>query len=262
MMNILKILIVATGVFRFGVTKLVSQTNVTKIAEVFNARTHVSMQKDTMQYRLLTSIDYDFTKQYPLAVCLSGGAGRSIDNIEQIVGSKAAQVLSTLENRKKYPAFVLVPQCPPGSDWGRSLGGIEREYFIKHVKHNQPNVESLVFEIIDVLEDEFNIDTTRRYVTGQSMSGYESWYFILSHPEIFAAAITICSGANPDLTKNITEIPIWVFHGDTDKTAPVDFSRNMIAVIKKAEGNPKYNEFPNVGHRSWHLAFDTPKLLD
>jgi predicted peptidase len=262
MMKILKILIVATGIFSFGVTKSVSQTNVTKIAELFNARTHVSMQKDTMQYRLLKPIDYDSTKQYPLVVCLSGGAGRGTDNIKQIAGSRSAQVLSTLENRKKYPAFVFVPQCPPGSDWGRSLGKIERESRIKRGKDNQPSVESLVFEIISALEEEFNIDTTRRYITGQSMGGFGSWHFILTHPQMFAAAIPICGGANPDLAKNITDVPIWVFHGENDNTIPVDFSRNMIAAIKKAGGNPKYNEFPNVGHGSWHLAYDTPELLD
>jgi predicted peptidase len=262
MTKILKILIVATGIFSFGVTKSVSQTNVTKIAELFNARTYVSMQKDTMQYRLLKPIDYDSTKQYPLVVCLSGGAGRGTDNIKQIAGSRSAQVLSTLENRKKYPAFVFVPQCPPGSDWGRSLGKIERESLIKRGKYNQPSVESLVFEIIYALEEEFNIDTTRRYITGQSMGGFGSWHFILTHPQMFAAAIPICGGANPDLAKNITDIPIWVFHGENDNTIPVDFSRNMIAAIKKAGGNPKYNEFPNVGHGSWHLAYDTPELLD
>ena len=262
MTKILKILIVATGIFSFGVTKSVSQTNVTKIAELFNERTYVSVQKDTMQYRLLKPIDYDSAKQYPLVVCLSGGAGRGTNNIKQIAGSRAAQVLSTLENRKKYPAFVFVPQCPPGSDWGRSLGKIERDSLIKRGKYNQPNVESLVFEIISALEEEFNIDTTRRYITGQSMGGFGSWHFILTHPQMFAAAIPVCGGANPDLAKNITDVPIWVFHGDNDNTVPVDFSRNMVAAIKKAGGNPKYNEFPNVGHGSWHPAFDTPELLD
>ena len=262
MTRILKILIVITGIFSFVVTKSVSQTNVTKIAELFNARTHVSMQNDTMQYRLLKPLDYDSTKQYPLVVCLSGGAGRGTDNIKQIAGSKSAQVLSTLENRNKFPAFIFVPQCPPNSDWGRTLGKIERESLIKRGKDNQPSVKSLVFEIIYALEEEFNIDTTRLYITGQSMGGSGAWHFILTHPQMFAAAIIVCGGANPDLAKNITDMPIWVFHGENDNRIPVDFSRNMIAAIKKAGGNPKYNEFPNIGHGSWHPAYDTPELLD
>ncbi|MCM4173491.1 hypothetical protein DHD32_18605 [Arenibacter sp. TNZ] len=262
MRKFLKILIIAVGIFSFGVTKSVSQTKVPKTAELFSGRTYVNMQKDTLQYRLLMPLDYNPNKQYPLVVCLSGGAGRGTDNIKQIAGSKAAQVLSTLENRKKYPAFIFVPQCPPGADWGRSLGKIEREGLIARGRYNQPNVESLVFETISALEEEFNIDTTRRYITGQSMGGFGTWHYILTHPQMFAAAIPICGGGNPDLAKNISDVPLWVFHGDNDKTVPVDFSRNMVTALKKAGGNPKYNEFPGVGHGSWHLAFDTPELLD
>jgi len=262
MRKFLKILIIAVGIFSFGVTKSVSQTKVPKTAELFSGRTYVNMQKDTLQYRLLMPLDYNPNKQYPLVVCLSGGAGRGTDNIKQIAGSKAAQVLSTLENRKKYPAFIFVPQCPPGADWGRSLGKIEREGLIARGRYNQPNVESLVFETISALEEEFNIDTTRRYITGQSMGGFGTWHYILTHPQMFAAAIPICGGGNPDLAKNISDVPLWVFHGDNDKTVPVDFSRNMVTALKKAGGNPKYNEFPGVGHGSWHLAFETPELLD
>ncbi|MCK0147133.1 alpha/beta hydrolase-fold protein [Arenibacter sp. F26102] len=262
MRKVLKIVIIATVIFSFGVTKGVSQTKETKTAELFSGRTHVNMQKDTLNYRLLTPLDYDPNKQYPLVVCLSGGAGRGTDNIKQIAGSKAAQVLSTLENRKKYPAFIFVPQCPPGADWGRSLGKIEREGLIARGRYNQPNVEALVFETIAALDEEFNIDTTRRYVTGQSMGGFGTWHYILSHPQMFAAAIPVCGGGNPGLAKNIKDLPLWVFHGDNDKTVPVDFSRSMVAATKKAGGNPKYSEFPGVGHGSWHLAFDTPELLD
>ncbi|MBU2904118.1 prolyl oligopeptidase family serine peptidase [Arenibacter algicola] len=262
MRKVLKIVIIATGIFSLGLTRSVSQTKETKMAELFNGRTHVNMQKDTLQYRLLMPLDYDPNKQYPLVVCLSGGAGRGTDNIQQIAGSKAAQVLSTLENRKKYPAFIFVPQCPPGADWGRSLGKMEREGLIARGRYNQPNVESLVFETIAALEEEFNIHTTRRYITGQSMGGFGTWHYILTHPQMFTAAIPICGGANPDLAKKITDLPLWVFHGDNDKTVPVDFSRRMVAAIKKAGGNPKYTEFPGVGHGSWHEAFDTPELLD
>lgn len=262
MTKILRILIVIIGIFSFGIAKSVAQSNVTQIAELFDGRTYVGMQKDTLQYLLLKPTDYDSTKQYPLVVCLSGGAGRGTDNIQQIAGSKSAQVFSTLENRKKYPAFIFVPQCPPGSDWGRSLGKIERENSIKRGKYNQPNVASLVFEIITALEEEFNIDATRRYITGQSMGGFGSWHFILTQPQMFAAAIPICGGGNPDLANNIRDVPIWAFHGENDNTVPVEFSRNMIAAIKKAGGNPKYNEYPNVGHNSWHQAYDTPELLD
>ncbi len=129
-----------------------------------------------------------------------------------------------------------MPQCPSGSDWGRSLGESEKEVRPKLGRTDQPSVSSLVFEVIHTLENEFKIDTTRRYVTGQSMGGVGSWHFILTHPQMFAAAIPICGGGNPDLATKIVDVPVWAFHGQKDKAVPVEFSRNMIDAIKKAGG--------------------------
>jgi hypothetical protein len=35
----------------------------------------------------------------------------------------------------------------------------------------------------------------------------------------------------------------------------------MIAAIKKAGGNPRYSEFPGVGHDSYRNAFADPEFL-
>ena len=236
--------------------------NVVITAKIFEAITYVNSRNDTLRYRLLKPINYDPNKKYPLVVCLSGSGGRGDDNIKQIAGCWPAQIISNSENRKKYQAFVFVPQCPSGSSWGRSLGDSEKEARSKLGKTHQPSVSSLVFEVINILENEFKIDTTRRYVTGQSMGGYGSWHFILTHPQMFAAAIPICGGGNPALATKIADVPVWAFHGQKDNAVPVGFSRNMIDAIKKAGGSPRYNEFPDAGHVSWPLAYDTSGLLD
>ena len=113
------------------------------LAQTFEARSYVNRQGDTMSYRLLRPLDYDSTKKYPLVVCLHGGAGWGTDNMKQLHGSIEAQILSSPENRKKNPAFLFVPQCPPGTGWGGNmLAGLKP-------------LDSLVFEIIDSLENEF-----------------------------------------------------------------------------------------------------------
>ncbi|AUC80012.1 phospholipase [Nonlabens sp. MB-3u-79] len=228
----------------------------------FEARTYVNNENDTLLYRLLRPINYDPNKKYPLVICLSGSGGRGTDNIRQIAGCWPAQILSKQENREKYPAFIFVPQCPQGSDWGRSLGVSEKEIRFKLGSFTQPSVDSIVLEAISTLEKEFNIDIKRRYVTGQSMGGYGTWHFILNHPEMFAAAIPICGGGNPSLAQNIVNLPVWVFHGQKDSAVPVDFSRNMVEAIKKEGGDPNYNEFSGAYHVVWPLAYDTPGLLD
>jgi len=209
------------------------------LARHYEARTFVNVKGDTMRYQFMKPLDYDPQKKYPLVLCLHHGGTHGTDNISQL-GADPAPFLSS--NRDKYPAFYLMPQCPKGLGWG--------------------NIDASIIEIIDTLEDEFEIDEKRRYVMGVSGGGYGSWHFITARPEMFAAAIPICGGGDPKLAPKIVNVPLWVFHGEKDNLVPVRFSREMIDAIKKAGGNPRYTEFPDAGHNIWVQVASTPGLMD
>lgn len=219
-----------------------------KLAEPYEARTYVSPAGDTLRYRLMKPLNYDAQKKYPLAVCLHGSAGMGTDNILQVDGSWTAQLLSKPENREKYPAFIFVPQCPPTASWGAIP--------------DLPVVDTLVFEAIRSLEEEFEIDKDRRYVMGESLGGYGSWHFIGIRPDKFAAAIPICGGGDPAQASNMTDVAVWAFHGRKDRSVPVKKSREMIAAIEKAGGDPRYTEYPDAGHIISEQFENTPGLLD
>jgi hypothetical protein len=36
----------------------------------------------------------------------------------------------------------------------------------------------------------------------------------------------------------------------------------MVEALKKAGGEPRYTEYPNVGHDSWNPAYADPKLYE
>lgn len=218
------------------------------LAQPFDARTYVNGQGDTMRYRLMMPLDYDSTKKYPLVVCLHGSSGCGTDNFKQIAASMPAQFFSNDENRTKYSAFIFVPQCPRLKSWG----GIP----------DIPAVDSLVFETINALEQKLAIDVKRRYVVGNSLGGYGAWYFISKHPKMFAAALPICGGGNPELARNIVDVPVWAFHGAKDRNVPVSGSRNMIEAVKKFGGNPRYTEYADEGHDIWDKVKDTSGLFD
>jgi predicted peptidase len=82
------------------------------------------------------------------------------------------------------------------------------------------------------------------------------------HPDMFAAAMPLCGAGNPELASRVTHIPVWAFHGDADRNVPVTGSRNMIEAIKKAGGEPKYNEFAGVGHNVWPEVEKTEGVID
>ena len=209
--------------------------------KVWGARAFAGSDGDTLKYQLIKPLDFDPDKTYPMVVCLPYGGG--------VEGSPAAKLLLTETNRKKYPAFLFVPFCPNGSGWG----GIP----------NYPTMDTLVFESIEALEVEFKeIDVNRIYVTGVSRGGYGSWHFISLRPDMFAAAMPVCGGGDPNLASNIADVDVWAFHGENDINVPVSGSRDMIAAIKKSGGNAKYTEFEGAGHNIWDYVTKTPGVLD
>jgi hypothetical protein len=222
--------------------------NTKALARLFEARIFVNSKGDTLRYRLLKPLNYDSQKRYPLVVSLPYGGQPGTDTIRQIEGAQAAELLSTDVNRRKYPAFIFVPNCPAGSGWG----GIP----------NYPSVDTLVYKAIAALDTVFSIDTKRRYVTGISRGGYGSWHFICTRPDMFAAAIPICGGDDPKLASKIINVSVWAFHGAKDQNVPVSNSRGMIEGMKKAGLKPRYTEYPNEGHNIWYQVSITPGLWD
>jgi len=234
-----------------------------KVVPQFEARSYGYAVEDTMRYRLMLPLNYDQTRSYPLVVCLAGATARGDDNVNQVVGAWAAHVLAQPDNRDKYPCFVLVPQCPQVSNWGYSVPDSVKAKWEEPATSPIPEgVAPAVFSLIDELSGEFNIDGNRVYVTGHAMGGYGTWHFIITRPDLFAAAVPVAAGADSELAEAILHVPVWAFHGEDDGAVPIAYSRDIIEAMRKAGANPRYTVFPGARHLIWPLAYDDPELLD
>ncbi len=116
--------------------------------------------------------------------------------------------------------------------------------------------------ILDEIVAEFSLDTGRVHLTGISIGGYGTWSLAAAHPGRWASIVPICGGGDPGTAERIKDIPCWCFHGADDEIVPVSESRVMVDALRKVGGNPKYTEFPSVGHNSWDPAYSTPDLFD
>jgi predicted peptidase len=209
----------------------------------------------TLPYRLLAPAKLEPGRQYPLVLFLHGAGERGTDNERQLVHGVAA--FASAEARRQYPCYLVAPQCPAGARWVEVDWGAEA--------HRQPAAPSeplrLTLALLEALAKELPLDRRRVYVTGLSMGGFGTWDILSRRPELFAAAVPICGGGDEATVERIAKIPVWVFHGATDGVVRPSRSRNMVAALRKAGGEPKYTEYPKEGHASWGPAYRDPELL-
>jgi predicted peptidase len=215
-----------------------------------------------MPYRLYIPPTYEKSQKYPLIVWLHGAGGAGTDNLRQIQGDQVpgTRTWTTTSNQTKHPAFVVVPQTISGWD----STGAAAALGVPETAEATQLTSSLVhvLAIVETVEKEFHIDSKRLYIAGQSLGGFGTWNLITKKPGVFAAAIILCGGGNPGLAGNVKRMPIWSFQGDMDDAVFVKSNRNMIAAIRKLGGNPKYTEYPGIGHDIWNRVFSEPDLVE
>jgi predicted peptidase len=237
------------------VLNMTAETKPLTSFDLLSRNTYKDAKGHALPYRLLKPEGYDPKEKYPLVLFLHGAGERGTDNEKQLVHG-VAEFLKPA-NRKTYPCFLLAPQCPEGAKW------VEVDWSAD--THKEPAKPSepmrLTFELLAALRKEFHIDTHRIYITGLSMGGYGAYDALSRHPDLFAAAVPICGGADETKAERIAKIPIWIFHGADDTAVKPARSRNIVAALKKAGGHPKYTEYAGVGHNSWERAYKDPAMI-
>ena len=232
-----------------------------------------------VQYRLMKPINFDPNKTYPLILSLHGGAGRGTQNIKNLLIWN--EYLANEDLRRKHPAFVLAPQSngrwldntsevklypEPGSFTIDDLPEEMRKdgaRIIERIEEAGSSTEPVfgvldeVLEFIDTkLSKQYKIDADRVYVLGHSMGALGTFTAIYQHPDRFAAAIPSAGAFYPWLdASRIQDVPLWIFHGDADKTVPYRGSRNVFDQLRKLNGNAKFTTLGGKGHGSSYHTF-------
>jgi predicted peptidase len=191
------------------------------------------------KYVVFVPDDYKGDKEYPVILFLHG-AGETLGGKakpEQVGIGPAIK-----KRAKTFPFVVVIPQSHKRT-W----------------RADSPDAKRAL-AILDLVQKTYKTDPKRVYLTGLSMGGYGTWSLAAAHPERWAAIVPICGGGDPKQAEKIKDIPCWCFHGDADKAVPVQRSRDMIKALKAAGGNPRYDEYPGVGHNSWDRAYGTDEL--
>lgn len=231
------------------------------ILDAYQARNFTSSEGDEIKYRLFVPPNYDAKKKYPVVLFHHGGGGAGNNNESQLEGPCREWIRPEVQARN--PCFFVAPQFPGKEEFAKKERGKDGKGKVDGMKLTIRTIH----EILDSLEKEFSIDKSREYVTGLSFGGDCTWFSLFERPKRFAAAVPVCAGytlgdSAAENAKKLADLPLWIFHGEADKVVPVRASRVMVKALKDANGNPKYTEYPGVGHDCWSRAYRDNELVE
>ncbi len=182
-------------------------------------------------------------KRWPLMLFLHGSGERGTNIWKVATHGPPKNVTS----HPDFPFILVSPQCPANQVWSKDV----------------------LLGLLDEIERQYPVDTTRVYLTGLSMGGYGTWNLGLSFPERFAAIVPICGGgelitmilADRDKTEALKTLGVWAFHGGKDPVVPTSESERMVAVLKRAGVKEvKLTIYPDAGHDAWTETYNNPEL--
>jgi len=216
--------------------------------------------------RLFVPRDYDSAQSYPLVIFYHGAGEQGRNNTDQVNGN----INNLLAAAKDRDFFLLAPQTSGG--WGiRPVG------------------ESL--QIAGDVQNLYNIDPTRVYVTGLSLGGGATWRAISIYTGGLAAAVPIAAVSVGGVLDagGLSGKPVWAYHGSADTVVRPGATRSAMNAIRAVSGLPRYlfplqgntgapfytdgstyvdeyelrySEYFGVGHNSWSRAYGEAVLYD
>ena len=124
----------------------------------------------------------------------------------------------------------------------------------------------------------FNVDADRVYLLGESMGGHGTWSIGSRNPDIFAAIAPYFGGWDFRMVppqargfagvvpankfekfvfdssssfahaENLLHVPIYVSHGDADRSVSVEFSRHIVQQLNRWGYDVRFEEHPGMMH--------------
>ena len=132
----------------------------------------------TMEYNLLVPEGAENGQKFPLVLFMADASTAGKEVTAPLTQGYGALEFASDRDQQKHPSFVLVPQY---TDWA-----------VQDDWSTTDEVE-MTIRLLDAVCKEYNVDTNRLYTTGQSMGGMMSFYFNITHPDIFAASLFVSS---------------------------------------------------------------------
>ncbi len=191
---------------------------------------------ETIPYAVFVPSSYDSSQSVPLIISLHG-LGRTHDWLMGYHGF--------LDQAEANGYIVVTP-----------LGYIRRGWYGSREIDDMEDAkrsEQDVLNVLQLMRDEFNVDTNRIYLWGHSMGGAGTYHIAAKYPDLFAGLGVAAPAPEPDapmdaILENIKHLPILVLQGDEDTAVPVERTRAWVAKMADLGMQHVYVEIPGGDH--------------
>jgi predicted peptidase len=204
------------------------------------------------KYKIYAPQPYDPTRLYPLVIFLHGAGEAGTNNTSQFK-NRAYGALVFAEQPFPNQAFMMMPQTPNAWTILSRYTTIVNERLNTQALIGMRRSDGTLTQTPNPWKG--RIDTDRLYITGFSLGGEGTCFFLSQPATRFAAGIAMAPtfskdsvAAWPDWAPNIARVPTWVVSSTTDGSASIDNTRKFIDEVRAAGGNPIFNEINGLQH--------------
>jgi len=163
-------------------------------------------------------------------------------------------------NRLVYNSPFKVIQAPPPA--GAAPPPAPKTAPPAYTAEDRQRAEQDVLNVIDLVSQEYGVDTSRIYAHGNNFAGSGALYLAEKYPERFAA---IAVSSAPIVTDQYPferlKAGLMIIHGDLDTTNSLEAARAMAQLAKQRGVDTEWVELKEGTHlEAWAMAF--PQMLD
>jgi predicted esterase len=225
------------------------------------AGTWITQSINGMQYKVLLPANYDPSVAYPTVLYLHQ---LDMGNDPSGLLDEVNPWFNSTSFRTDHPAIIVMPLLDQSQDpSGETInwGGISTA---------DSAGETNALAALQQVESQYKVDTSRVYVTGNSMGGIGTEDMLIKYNaytgtegKIFAAGLSLAGAdygqgypqPSQAIVNALKNVPFWAIHGGQDTQVPLQWDQNLYAAEQAAGGDMIYTQNDSLGHDVWDTYY-------
>ena len=171
------------------------------VADKFLQAEYVASNGETVKYNLFVPEGYDESVTYPMVLFVHDAGPLSTEVKTTLLQGTGAICFASPSDQARHPCFVLAPQ-----------------YATVVTDADCPQAVA-TYELIEQLCQQYSIDRSRLYNTGQSMGGMFALATNIRYPELFAASFLVACQWDTTEFYKFADKPMWIVVAEGDPKA-------------------------------------------